>query len=297
MSPIVFWASLALTLVVGIAIGITMARFNAAGPTTPERASRAMVVHHELRRALDRDELVLHYQPKIELGTGRVSCLEALVRWQHPERGLLTPEEFVHVAEQRSELIASLTGWVLRRALADYNAWTAAGHDWTVAVNITAQDLESLNFAGTVGQILQEAGVSPDRLALEVTETALASKAELAGQVVGALAAQGIVMSIDDFGTGFTSLSQLRTLKVSEVKIARTFIAALPGDRARVRSLIDLGSSLGCLVTAVGVEWQEVSDWLLDAGCDHGQGYLWLRARAWSEVSQVFGPGGRQRLR
>ena len=99
-------------------------------------------------------------------------------------------------------------------------------------------------------------------------------------------------MSIDDFGTGFMSRSRLRTLKVSEVKIARTCIAALPGDRATVRSLIDLGSRLGCLVTAVGVEWQEMSDWLLDAGCDHGQGYLWLRARAWTEVSQVFGPGG-----
>jgi diguanylate cyclase len=297
MSSIVFWLSLALTLLVGIAIGIALARFRAVGPITPERASRGMVLHHELRRALDRDELVLHYQPKIELGTGRVSCLEALVRWQHPERGLLTPEEFVYVAEQRSELIGSLTGWVLRRALADYNAWTAAGHDWTVAVNITAQDLESLNFAATVGRILQETGVAPERLALEVNETALASRAEQAVQVVGALAAQGIVMSVDDFGTGFTSLSQLRTLKVSEVKIARTFIAALPGDRATVRSLIDLGSSLGCLVTAVGVEWQEVADWLLDSGCDHGQGYLWLRARAWSEVSQVFGPGGRQQLR
>ncbi len=132
MSPIVFWASLALTLAVGIAIGIALVRFTAVGSITPERASRAMVLHDELRRALDRDELVLHYQPKIELGTGRVSCLEALVRWQHPERGLLTPDEFLYVAEQRSELLGSLTGWVLRLALADYKAWTAAGRDWTV---------------------------------------------------------------------------------------------------------------------------------------------------------------------
>ena len=254
--------------------------------------THALVLQDELRQALDRDQLVLHYQPKIELGTGRVSCLEALVRWQHPKRGLLMPSEFLPVAAQYSDLIESLTAWVLRRALADYTAWTAAGHHWTVAVNVTAPDLGSLEFAGTVGQILAEAGVRPDRLHLEVIETELAFDTDLAGQVVGALAAQGILMSIDDFGIGYTSLSQLRTLQVSEVKIDRTFLAALPGseqDRAKVRSLIDLGHSLGCSVTAEGVEWPDVADWLVDAGGDQAQGYLWLRPRAWTEVAQVFG--------
>ena len=291
-----FWAFFAVVLAVGIAIGMGIGRFRAVDTATPRGATRAMVLHHELRRALDHDELVLHYQPKIELSTGRVSCLEALVRWQHPERGLLTPSEFVPVAEQQSALMGSLTSWVLRQALNDYVTWTASGHDWTVAVNISARDLESSQFADTVAQILQEAGVPPDRLHLEVTETALAG-AEGGGRVVDALAALGIVISVDDFGTGFMSKSQLRTLKVSEVKIARTLVAALPGDRATVRALIDLGSSLGCLVTAVGVEWQEVSDWLLEAGCDHAQGHLWLRARAWTEVAEVFGPGGRKQVR
>ena len=261
-------------------------------PRPRQHATHPLVTKRELRNALDRDELVLHYQPKIELGTGRASGVEAFVRWQHPERGLLMPSEFLPVAEQHSELMGSLTSWVLRRALADYTAWTAAGHDWTVAVNVFESDLGSLKFADTVGQILQEAGVRPGRLFLEVTETELAFNTQLAGQVVGALAGQGILMSIDDFGIGYTSLSQLRTLKVSEVKIDRTFLAALPGneqDRAKVRSLIDLGHSLGRLVTAEGVEWQDVADWLLGAGCDHAQGYLWLRPRAWAEVAQVFG--------
>ena len=302
MTPLIFWAFAALVLAVGIAIGIAIATLGGAETTTQPGAAprkRGTALHAELRRALEGGALVLHYQPKIELGTGRVSCLEALVRWQHPERGLLTPSEFVPVvpAEQHSALIRSLTSWVLRGALADYAAWTTAGHDWTVAVNISAQDLESSEFAGTVAQILLESGVRPDRLHLEVTETALASRAQRVAPVVGALAAQGIVMSIDDFGTGFMSLSQLRTLKVSEVKIARKLISALPGDSAMVRSLIDLGSSLGCLVTAVGVEWQEVADWLLEVGCDHAQGHLWLRARAWPEVAQVFGPAGGQRQR
>jgi EAL domain-containing protein (putative c-di-GMP-specific phosphodiesterase class I) len=240
---------------------------------------------------LERDELVLYYQPKVELGTGRVSCVEALVRWQHPERGLLPPSEFLPVAE-RSELIEPLTSWVLRRALADYAMWTAAGHNWTVAVNVSARNLGSLMFAGTVQAILGETDVRPNRLHLEVTETALAFDTGVAGQVVGALAAQGISMSIDDFGIGYTSLFQMRTLNVSEVKIDRTFVSGIPGneqDRAIVRSVIDLGHSLGCLVTAEGVESQEVADWLVDSGCDHAQGYLWSRPLPWVEIARAFG--------
>jgi diguanylate cyclase (GGDEF)-like protein len=258
---------------------------------TPQHATHVLVMHDELLRALDRDELVLHYQPKVELHTGRVSCLEALVRWQHPERGLLPPSEFLPVAEQYSELIGPMTSWVLRRALSDYAAWTAAGHDWAVAVNLSHRNLASLEFADTVSQILRESGVPPGLLHLEVTETSLAYD-ELAAQVVGALAAQGISISMDDFGVGFTSLTQLRTVQVSEVKIDRAFFADLPGDdkdRAVVRSFIDLGHSLGCLVTAVGVESQDVADALVDAGCDQAQGYLWQRPCPWEEVERAFG--------
>ncbi len=249
-------------------------------------------MRRDLQAALDGDKLVLHYQPKIELGTGRACCVEALVRWHHPERGLLPPSEFLPVAGQDSELIGSLTRWVLRRALADYAAWTAAGQDWTVAVNISAADLAAQEFPGTVSQILRTSGVRPERLHLEVNETSLALDTELARQIVATLAAQGVLISIDHFGTGHTGLSQLGTFPVSEVKIDRTFIAALPGDehdRAIVLSLVDLGHSLGCLVTAEGVEWQGVADWLVGAGCDYAQGFLWLRPRAWTEVAQVFG--------
>jgi len=202
----------------------------------------------------------------------------------------MPPSDFLPVAE-RSDLIEPLTSWVLRHALADYQAWTTAGYDWTVAVNVSARNLGSLTFASGVQAILRETGVRPDRLHLEVTETALAFDTEVAREVVSALAAQGISISIDDFGIGFTSLSQLRTLKVSEVKIDRTFVSGLPGneqDRAIVHSVIDLGHSLGCLVTAEGVESQDVADWLVDAGCDHAQGYLWLHPRPWVEVAAAF---------
>lgn len=258
-------------------------------PTAPRAARDALVMQRELRQALQRDELVLCYQPKVELSTGRVTGVEALVRWQHPERGLLPPSEFLPVAE-RCALIEPLTRWVLRRALVDYTAWTAVGHDWTVAVNVSARNLSSLEFAGSVRSILEEARVSPERLHLEVTETALAFDSELAGQVVGALSEQGISMSVDDFGIGFTGLSQLRDLHVAELKIDRVFIAELPHnaqDRAIVQSVIDLGHRLGCVVTAEGVEHQEVADWLMGAGCDQGQGYLWLHPSSWTDIVPV----------
>lgn len=246
-------------------------------PEIPQLAAQALVIQEELRQAVARDELVLHYQPRIEPGTGRVSCVEALVRWQHPQRGLLLPSDFLSVAEQSSELMDPVTSWVLRRALSDLTAWTAAGHDWAVAVNVSPRNLGSSEFADTVRQILQETHVRPDRLHLEVTETALALDTDLARQVVGALAEQGITISIEDFGRGFTGLSRLRTIQVSEVKIDWTFLAGLPGserDRAIVRSVIDLGHSLGCLVTTEGVESQDVADVPAGAGSDQAQGYL-----------------------
>jgi diguanylate cyclase len=257
----------------------------------PRPSRDALVLQRELRHALARDEFVLHYQPKMDLSSGRVSSVEALIRWQHPDRGLLPPSEFLAIAE-RSEIIEPLTEWVLRRALQDYRSWSAAGHDWAVAVNVSARNLSSLDFAGTVEAILTEARVPADRLHLEVTETALAFDGDVAAAVIRALSARGVAMSIDDFGSGFTGLSQLRTIAVGEIKIDRLFISGLLDegqDHNIVRSVIDLAHGLGCVATAEGVETQEVADWLADAGCDHGQGYLWLRPSPWTEVAARFG--------
>jgi diguanylate cyclase (GGDEF)-like protein len=259
-------------------------------PSPEPHATHSLVVQKELREALERDELVLHYQPKLELGTGRVHGLEALVRWEHPQRGLLPPSEFLPVAE-RSELIEPLTAWVLRRALLDHADWTAQGLPWGVAVNVSARNLGSLDFAATVAGIIAETGADPADLHLEVTETALAFDAEAASEVVEALAAQGISISVDDFGIGYTSLSQLRHLTVSEVKIDRTFVAGLSGseqDRAIVESVIGLGHSLGFSVTAEGVETDDVAQWLVDAGCDRAQGFLWMRPAPWTEVARSY---------
>jgi predicted signal transduction protein with EAL and GGDEF domain len=260
-------------------------------PRTAAHPTHSLVVQQELRQALERDQLVLFYQPKIDLATGHAPGVEALVRWQHPERGLLSPDEFLPVAE-RSGLIEPLTDWVLRRALADQTQWLAAGVPWTVAVNVSVRNLESPQLHQTVRELIAGDGMTAERLHLEVTETALAMDSTVAAEVVAALAGEGITIAIDDFGIGYTSLSQLRNLPVSEIKIDRTFVSDIADnaqDRAIVRSVVELGHSLGFRVTAEGVETGGVAEWLTAAGCDYGQGFLWSKPRPWRELVARFG--------
>ncbi|MBL7257265.1 EAL domain-containing protein [Actinoplanes sp. LDG1-01] len=245
-----------------------------------------LVVQAELRHALARDELVLHYQPKVDLRTGEVVGVEALVRWQHPQRGLLPPSEFLPAAEQ-SGLIEPLTAWVLARALADQAAWTATGRSWGVSVNVSARNLEKPGFADFVSGLLAEHGTPAHRLLLEITETALAADTRRAEQAVLDLTTRGIGISVDDFGTGYTSMSQLRGLPIAEIKIDRTFVRDVleaPPSQAIVRAIIALAHGLGSRVTAEGIESPEVADWLRRAGCDEAQGYLYSRPVPWAEV-------------
>ncbi|GIE49001.1 hypothetical protein Ani05nite_25350 [Amorphoplanes nipponensis] len=245
-----------------------------------------LVVQAELRHALERDELVLHYQPKVRLADDEITGVEALVRWQHPVRGLLAPAEFLPAAEQ-SGLIEPLTAWVLRRALADQAGWAALGQRWPVAVNVSARNLEAAGFPQAVAGLLAEHGAAPGLLLLEITETALAGDAETAARAVLELTALGIGVAVDDFGIGYTSLSQLRTVPVAEIKIDRSFVTGLDGDpqnQAIVRSVIALAHGLGLRVTAEGVETPEVRAWLADAGCDDAQGYLFARPQAWPHL-------------
>jgi EAL domain-containing protein (putative c-di-GMP-specific phosphodiesterase class I) len=256
--------------------------------------TQSLVILTELRHALERDELIVHYQPKIRLVDGVVCGAEALVRWQHPRRGLLPPSEFLPAAEH-SGLIEPLTAWVLRRALADQLDWRAGGVDWPVAVNVSARNLELPGFADFVAELLLEYGAPADGLLLEVTETALAGDAESAARGVTELAARGIGVAVDDFGIGYTSLSQLRSMPAPEIKIDRTFVDGLDRDvqnRAIVRSVIDLAHGLGCRVTAEGVETPEVLKCLEELGCDHAQGYLFARPAPWPELMARFTGGG-----
>ncbi len=247
----------------------------------------ALALLSEVRGALERNELVLHYQPKIALVTGQTVALEALVRWEHPERGLLAPDDFLPCVEQ-SDLMGPFTGWVLRRALRDLAEWTAAGRPWSVAVNVSARNLETAGFVSEVVALLAEHDAAASDVILEITETALAADPTALDEAVRELAALGIRVSVDDFGTGWSSLSQLRSLPVAEVKIDRSFVGGLddhPQDRALVRSVVELAHGLSCRVAAEGVESQATADWLAEIGCDEAQGFLWSRPVPWRSLT------------
>jgi diguanylate cyclase len=233
----------------------------------------------ELRHAIEADQLVLHYQPKARLYDHRVEAVEALVRWQHPEYGLLYPDRFVPLAEQ-TDLIDKLTEWVVATALKDLISFGPANDHLTVAVNISARNLGRPAFASQILAALEKAGVPPRRLIVEVTETALMSDPSRATAVLGELSAAGVRVSLDDFGQGQTSLGYLSTLPIYELKIDKMFVTDMtdnPAHAAIVRSVVELGHNLAFRVVGEGVESQVVLDGLADTGCDLAQGYLFAR--------------------
>ncbi|MFF4708350.1 putative bifunctional diguanylate cyclase/phosphodiesterase [Streptomyces sp. NPDC001288] len=246
----------------------------------------------DLRRALDAHEVQLHYQPKVRFD-GQVAGLEALVRWVHPERGKVPPDEFIAIAES-SGLMPHLTEYVLETALAQVARWRAQGLRVPVAVNVSPRDVHTPGFAGSVAARLARHGVPAGALQLEITEHVLLEDPQRAADTLAGLTGHGVKMSLDDFGTGYSSLVHLRRLPVSELKIDRSFVARLAVDNEDaeiVRCTVDLAHSLGLLVVAEGVEDDETWERLRDLGCDAVQGWLvaaamppeettaWLRAR------------------
>ena len=238
-----------------------------------------LALHGDLRRALDLGQLVLHYQPKVGVETGRVVGAEALVRWQHPDRGLIFPDEFIPMAEHTG-MITALTTYVLNVALSQARAWIDAGHPLTMSVNLSARDLLDEDLPSRVATLLTAHGVAAELLVLEVTESAIMIEPARARRLLRALDALGVRLSIDDFGAGYTSLGQLTSLPVSELKIDRSFVTTMvedPRHAVIVHSLVDLGHSLGLDVVAEGVETEAALTALSRCGCDVAQGYLLSR--------------------
>ncbi|MFI5805335.1 putative bifunctional diguanylate cyclase/phosphodiesterase [Streptomyces sp. NPDC051561] len=229
----------------------------------------------DLRRALDAGEVELHYQPKVRFD-GQVAGLEALVRWVHPERGRVPPDEFIAIAES-SGLMPHLTEYVLETALAQVARWRKQGLYVPVAVNVSPRDVHTPGFAGAVAARLARHGVPAGSLQLEITEHVLLEDPQRAADTLAGLTGHGVKMSLDDFGTGYSSLVHLRRLPVSELKIDRSFVARLAVDTEDaeiVRCTIDLAHSLNLLVVAEGVEDDETWERLRDLGCDAVQGWL-----------------------
>jgi diguanylate cyclase len=236
----------------------------------------------ELRRAIDADELVLHYQPKACVSSGAITAVEALVRWNHPERGLLFPDEFLPIAEQTG-IIDGLTWWVLSRALRQLVEWGEDMAEVSVAVNISARNISRGDFADVVMSALANSGVAAERLLLELTETAFVADPERAGRSLRLLSAAGVRISLDDFGRGQTSLGYLSTLPLHEVKIDKSFVMDMLTDASHaaiVRSVVDLAHNLGFEVVAEGVETEQILAELTMLGCDIAQGYLLARPMA-----------------
>ena len=229
----------------------------------------------QLRHGIDENQLVLHYQPKSALPAGAPRAVEALVRWQHPEHGLLYPDTFMPLAEQ-TDLIDKLTAWVMTRALTEIADLGASVGDLSVAVNVSARNLIRADFSAQVIGILGQTGMPPERLIIEITETALLVDPARAAIVLGQLTAAGVTVSVDDFGIGQTSLGYLSTLPVGELKIDKSFVMDMldnPAHAAIVTSVIELGHNLRLRVVAEGVENSAVMDRLQSMGCDLAQGF------------------------
>ena len=241
----------------------------------------------ELKRALERDELVLHYQPKVELRTGEARGVEALVRWDHPGRGLLGPGEFITLAEQTG-LIRSLTRWVLDEALRQVAAWRSEGTILTVAVNLSARSLLDPSLPEQVDRVLRRNGLEAAALELEITESSLMADPGGAREILGRLRDLGVRLAIDDFGVGHSSLAYLGRLPVDDIKVDRSFVLGMeedPGDAAIVRSTIELARSFGLETIAEGVETPSAWHRLAEMGCDRVQGYLLARPMPAADVA------------
>ncbi|REE98957.1 putative bifunctional diguanylate cyclase/phosphodiesterase [Thermomonospora umbrina] len=233
----------------------------------------------DLRRAIDRNELVLHFQPKVSLSDGRPVGLEALLRWRHPEQGLLAPGRFLPVAEQ-TYLMRSISQHVMEIALSQVAAWWRDGLPVQIAVNASGRDLLDIGLAETVREGLARHGLPPHALQLEITERVLTHEPAYAAETLGALAELGVPLSLDDFGTGYSSLVRLKRLPVEEIKIDSSFVSRLlqsADDAVIVRSIVELARTLGLRSIAEGVEDAKTAQVLRDLGCDAAQGWFFGR--------------------
>jgi len=244
------------------------------------RAVERQSIEESLRRALQREEFTLHYQPKVDLKTGNITGAEALIRWTHPVRGLISPDQFIPIAEDCG-LILPITRWVIRQACLQAQAWAGKGlPSITMSVNISAMDFRAESFLESVFSIIDETGFDPRSLELELTERVLMRRVDTTGLILNKLRERGVQLSVDDFGTGYSSLSYLRTFPINTIKIDQSFIRQIgiaSDSTSIVKSMIDMGHNLKLRVIAEGVETQSELAFLRAHHCDEVQGFIFSR--------------------
>jgi len=257
-------------------------------------AEKRMTLENGMRRAIEREEFRIFYQPKINSVSGEITALEALIRWEHPELGMLSPADFIALAEETG-LIIPIGEWVMRRACQDNQRWQEEGLPKVrVAVNLSGYQLQAKNFVSTVATVLKETGLSGDCLEFEVTETVIMQNPDFAVSILTQLRDMGIHISIDDFGTGYSSLAHLKRFSVNTLKIDRTFVRDIEKnstDAAITSAIISMGNSLDLKVIAEGVETEGQFDMLKEKHCDEMQGYLFSKPVPVEEVAELLRDG------
>ena len=253
--------------------------------------SEHLSLESKLRRALSNDEFELHYQPQVLAGTGKIAGLEALLRWNDPEQGMIFPDQFIPIAED-SGLILPIGEWVLREACRQIRAWQDAGLPKVfVSVNVSGVQIQRQEITSIVDQALSETGLEPGFLELELTETTLMGIKQDAVDQLGIMVQKGLTISLDDFGTGYSSLNRLQELPIGKLKIDRGFVKNMitnPRGASIVAAILDIARSLGLQTTAEGVETAEQAARLTDAGCDYLQGYLLSRPISAADIAQLL---------
>ncbi|AWI80465.1 GGDEF-domain containing protein [Parazoarcus communis] len=263
-------------------------------PTLNSRSVLQADLSSRFRRAIMGGEFILHYQPRISLNGYRITSLEALIRWQHPERGLVFPGEFIDYAEQEG-LVVELGNWVLRETCRQIAAWLAEGIKVVpVAINVSPKQLRDQTFVNYIREVVSDYGIPANLLEIEITERCVVEDFERPRQALEALSGLGLKIALDDYGTGFSSLSFLKRLPINVIKIDRSFISDIrnqSNDAAIVASTIALGHNLGLTVIAEGVETREQLIYLRAAGCDEVQGYYFQKPVAAAEIVEALKAG------
>ncbi|HET9679274.1 MAG TPA: GGDEF domain-containing phosphodiesterase, partial [Gammaproteobacteria bacterium] len=258
------------------------------------QALESLTIANRLRTAVERDEFFLDFQPIVELKTQRIKSVEALIRWQHPELGLVPPMRFIPVAEQTG-LILEIGTWVLETACRQAAAWQKNGMcPLVVAVNVSLRQLRQRDFAKQVAHILEKTGLAPEYLKLEITETTVMDNPERAIRLFAEVAKTGVKIAIDDFGIGYSSLNYLKRLPIDYLKIDRSFVKDLPDnadDAAITRAIIAMAHSLGLRLVAEGIEETSQFDFLRQAGCEEGQGFLFSKPARPDDLKRILRKG------